>query len=144
MVFQCINIRQVLWEELKIAAFGLGFQHIPWDLANVNAWKTMFDPYIVFLFSQEMKLTISCESPEVFRSYLTHESHGDKVSFCDHILSVVCRACACPCIRNNFFRHLLLNHCLDFDQTSQEWSLVGPLSKLFKWFRSVAHLGHNS
>ena len=25
---------------------GLGFQHLPWDLANVNAWKTMFDPYI--------------------------------------------------------------------------------------------------
>ena len=31
---------------LKTSAFGLGFQHLPWDLANVNAWKTMFDPYI--------------------------------------------------------------------------------------------------
>ena len=46
MVFQCINIRQVPWEVLKTAAFGLGFQHLPRDLANVNAWKTMFDPYI--------------------------------------------------------------------------------------------------
>ena len=46
MVFQCINIRQVSWEVLKTAAFGLGFQHLPRDLANVNAWKTMFDPYI--------------------------------------------------------------------------------------------------
>ena len=27
-------------------AYGLGFQHLPRDLANVNAWKTMFDPYI--------------------------------------------------------------------------------------------------
>ena len=45
MVFQCINIRQVPWEVLKTAAFGLGFQHLPWDLANVNAWKIMFDPY---------------------------------------------------------------------------------------------------
>ena len=27
--------------------YGLGFQHLPRDLANVNAWKTMFDPYIV-------------------------------------------------------------------------------------------------
>ena len=44
MVFQCINIRQVLKEVLKTAAFGLGFQHLPRDLANVNAWKTMFDP----------------------------------------------------------------------------------------------------
>ena len=45
MVFQCINIRKVLREVLKTAAFGLGFQHVPRDLANVNAWKTMFDPY---------------------------------------------------------------------------------------------------
>ena len=45
--FQCIiNIRQVPWEVLKTAAFGLGFQQLPRDLANVNAWKTMFDPYI--------------------------------------------------------------------------------------------------
>ena len=27
-------------------ASGLGFQHLPRDLANINAWKTMFDPYI--------------------------------------------------------------------------------------------------
>ena len=46
MVFQCINFRQVLWEVLKTAAFGLGFQHLPRDLANINALKTMFDPYI--------------------------------------------------------------------------------------------------
>ena len=29
MVFECINIRQVPWEVLKTAAFGLGFQHLP-------------------------------------------------------------------------------------------------------------------
>ena len=45
MVFECINIRKVPWEVLKTAAFGLGFQHLPRDLANVNAWKTMFNPY---------------------------------------------------------------------------------------------------
>ena len=44
MVFQCINIRQVPWEVLKTAASGLGFQHLPRDLANVNVWKAMFDP----------------------------------------------------------------------------------------------------
>ena len=37
MVFQCINIRQVPWEVLKTEAFGLGFQHLPRDLDNVNA-----------------------------------------------------------------------------------------------------------
>ena len=47
MVFQCINIRQVIWEVLKTAASGLGFQHLPRDLANVYAWKTVFDPYNV-------------------------------------------------------------------------------------------------
>ena len=36
MVFQCINICQVL---------GLGFQHLPRDQAKINAWKNMFDPY---------------------------------------------------------------------------------------------------
>ena len=46
MVFESINIRQVTWEVLKTAAFGLGFQHLPRDLVNINAWKTMFDPYI--------------------------------------------------------------------------------------------------
>ena len=46
MFSKCIYIRQVPWEVLKTAAFGLGFQHLPRNLANVNAWKTMFDPYI--------------------------------------------------------------------------------------------------
>ena len=54
MFFQCINIRQVPWEVLKTEAFGLGFQHLPRDLANVNAWKTMFDPYINFIPEQQM------------------------------------------------------------------------------------------
>ena len=48
MVFQCINIRQIPREVLKTAAFGLSFQHLPPDLVNVNAWKTMFDPYIKY------------------------------------------------------------------------------------------------
>ena len=48
MFFQCINFRKVPREVLKTAASGLGFQHLPWNLANVNAWKTMFDPNISF------------------------------------------------------------------------------------------------
>ena len=39
MVFSCINIRQVPREVLKTEAGGLGFQHFPRDLANVNALK---------------------------------------------------------------------------------------------------------
>ena len=45
MVFQCINIRQVPWEVLKTEAGGRDFQHLPRDLANVNVWKNMFEPY---------------------------------------------------------------------------------------------------
>ena len=37
--FSCINIRQVPWEVLKTEAEGHGFQHLPRDLANVNALK---------------------------------------------------------------------------------------------------------
>ena len=36
-VFQCINIRQVPWKVLKTAVSSVGFQHLPRDLANVNA-----------------------------------------------------------------------------------------------------------
>ena len=38
-------VRQVPWEVLKTEAEGRGFQHLPRDLANVNAMKTMFDRY---------------------------------------------------------------------------------------------------
>ena len=31
---------------LKTSGFGLGFQHFPRDLANVNGWKKMFAPFI--------------------------------------------------------------------------------------------------
>ena len=37
--FSCINIRKVPWEVLKTVAEGRGFQHLPRDLANVNALK---------------------------------------------------------------------------------------------------------
>ena len=37
--FSCINIRQVPREVLKTKAGGSGFQHLPRDLANVNALK---------------------------------------------------------------------------------------------------------
>ena len=46
MVFQCNNICQVPREVLKTEASCLGFQHLPRDQSNVNAWKNMFDPYI--------------------------------------------------------------------------------------------------
>ena len=44
---------------LKTEARGLCFQNLPLDLANVNAWKTMFDPYIVHIHLPE---TDNCPS----------------------------------------------------------------------------------
>ena len=45
MILSFINIRKVPREMLKTSGFALGFQHLNRDLANVNEWKIMFDPY---------------------------------------------------------------------------------------------------
>ena len=45
MILSFINIRKVPREMLKTSGFALGFQNLPRDLANVNEWKIMFDPY---------------------------------------------------------------------------------------------------
>ena len=47
MFLSFFNIRKVPREMLKTSGFALGFQHLPRDLANVNEWKIMFDPYSV-------------------------------------------------------------------------------------------------
>ena len=58
MIFQYINVCPVPREMLKTSAYGLGFQHLPRDLANVNAWNTMFDPYNVKVFSFDGQGTV--------------------------------------------------------------------------------------
>ena len=45
MILSFINIRKVPREMLKTSGFALGFQQLSRDLANVNEWKIMFDPY---------------------------------------------------------------------------------------------------
>ena len=45
MILLFIYIPKVPREMLKTLGFALGFQHLPRDLANVNEWKIMFDPY---------------------------------------------------------------------------------------------------
>ena len=46
MILSFINIRYVPRGVLKTSGYALGFQQSPRDLANVNEWKIMFDPYI--------------------------------------------------------------------------------------------------
>ena len=72
MVFQCINIRQVPLEVLKTAAFGLGFQDLPRDVASVNAWKTMFDPYNIALKKSNARrcdVRVLCKKQVICKSW---------------------------------------------------------------------------
>ena len=59
------------------------------------------------------------------------------VSFCDRPMSGVCRP---SCVIHNFFKHLLLNHWANLDETWQGCSLGEALPKLFKRLNS----NHNS
>ena len=45
--FSCINIRQVPREVLETEAGGHEFQHLPRDLANVNALKNHVRPLLL-------------------------------------------------------------------------------------------------
>ena len=51
---------------LKTSAYGLGFQHLPRDLANVNAWKTMFDPYSQVLYHVAIKAGLYRKAVQVY------------------------------------------------------------------------------
>ena len=42
-----INIRYVPRKVFKTSVWGLGCQHLPRDLANVNEWKSMFEPSLI-------------------------------------------------------------------------------------------------
>ena len=53
MVFQCINIRQVPKK----------------DLANVNAWKTMFDPYITYTVVLHLPLSGQIQQNTIWRYF---------------------------------------------------------------------------
>ncbi len=71
------------------------------------------------------------------------ESHW---GYCHGVVSVV-RPSVRASVRqvvNFFFKNLLLrNYWMNFNQTSQEWSLGDPLSKLFKKFWSNEKHGFN-
>ena len=57
MILSFINIRKVSRELLNTSGFALDFQHLPRDLANVNEWKIMFDPYIHKKFSLKIRVS---------------------------------------------------------------------------------------
>ena len=66
MILSFINIRRVPREMLKTSGFALGFQHLPRDLANVNEWEIMFDPYIVMCLYRRRLFLQSLFSLAVF------------------------------------------------------------------------------
>ena len=110
------------------------------------------DQYIII--AQETSGCLPCIMKQmimVFWAFLEHgfrawlfsspEHKVLKVTFCDGPLSVVRRPCVRACVRPSTIsltQLLLWNHSLDFDQTSQEWSLGSPQPKLFKLFQLVA------
>ena len=59
---------------LKTEAKGLGFQHLPRDLVNVNSCKTMFDPCskIDFFFSNiRTSIVRNLRCPNTYSKYDT-------------------------------------------------------------------------
>ena len=50
-----------------------------------------------------------------------------QVSYCHYWVSIVCR----PSVKFSHFNQLLWNHWANLNQTLVEWSLDGPLPKLF-------------
>ena len=126
------------WTQIQTKSLsGLAQRMTDWWIFSYFNKLTGYD--ILYKLSQLETNCMKCQS-----LFLVHLSRSDKVSFCGHILFIV-HPSSCACIRACVFKwHLLINHWLDFDQTSQKWSLVSPLLKLFKWFWSVAHLGHRS
>ena len=70
-VFSCINIRQGPREVLKTEAEGRGFQHLPRDLANVNALKkkNWFGRYYC------IKIEIICYISRYFLHYFVSPFH---------------------------------------------------------------------
>ena len=63
MILPFINIRKVPREMLKTSGFALGFQHLPWDLVNVNEWKIIFDPYIITTVGLHVYFSMSSHLP---------------------------------------------------------------------------------
>ena len=49
---------------LKTSGYAVGFQHSPRDLANVNEWKIIFDPYnvlyLIYFKIMGKRKTFSC------------------------------------------------------------------------------------
>ena len=79
MILSFINIRKVPREMLKTSGFALGFQHLPRDLANVNEWKIMFDPYIEMThFSKQVlgnQLQLSVQTVYFVLTHISIASH---------------------------------------------------------------------
>ena len=68
--FSCFNIRQVPWEVLKSEAEGRGFQHLPRDVANVNALKN----HVRLQLLQKQKKNI-CYISRYFLHYFVSPFH---------------------------------------------------------------------
>ena len=67
MILSFINIRVVSRGLLKTSGYAFGFQHSPWDLANVNEWNIIFDPYIIYVLTscvlfRILQISVQCQT----------------------------------------------------------------------------------
>ena len=139
-------MKRVLWWEYYLLLICLTYENGDGHLLPLFFWppdcaSRAWCKTIVTCYIRQRSYNSFASSP-CGCLFLAHLSTKCSVSFCDPSMSGVRRPCVRARVRasvNNFFKlHLLWNRLLDFDQTSQEWSLGGPLSKLFKPFQLVA------
>ena len=76
MILSFINIRKVPREMLKTSGFAFGFQHLPRDLANVNEWKIMFDPYNT-VTTKCHKITSTFVRRHIYSNIITGKKNAD-------------------------------------------------------------------
>ena len=76
MILSFINIRKDPREMLKTSGFAFGFQHLSRDLANVNEWKIMFDPYIIMPVRRHCSarnLSVQLKNSKASLTFICHD-----------------------------------------------------------------------
>ena len=73
MILSFINIRKVPREMLKTSGFALGFQHLPWNLANVMNGKSCLIPILSNINMSCVRIKIVFESS--FLAYQVNRIH---------------------------------------------------------------------
>ena len=98
-------------------------------------WEAAMREGVLSCISSPLKVIIYWWQKALFGRKSIFSSTGHRpASLCHGLLSVV-HLCVCSSVRlcvNFFFKHLLWNYLLDFDEISQKCSCHGPLQNFLK------------